>query len=468
MARFLSKISSRVTTIRYWLRASGSSPQHEDGNMTLRIYTRAFLARSLGWDDCAMILAMLGSLTICLLRSLQVSYGLGTPLSSTPPKYQILRTELIWAVLFPYYIGLCLVKASALLQMLRVFAIPRVRTVCLTLLSLVALFAFWRTVTALITCHRPPFTAPSENKHLLTRTGQCVEPYPLLYINCALNIAMDVIITMVPLRVISRLRLAAHRKRMLTAVFALGLIPTIPSAIRLHAIMALQEHGAPRQFITSSPMAAIWTALDINTAIICACVPALGPLYTRLASRLRPAGSKDDANLCTMVLSPSTPSPSALMAGSVSIITRAAAGVAVPMIWRQQQDKGKKAAVGPDDQGYDKRIGDGAVGAVVASSAAVDDEDDDEDYEALSDLAEFAGFTGLTGDASLDGFLVAARLEKATSREELLAVANSMSTRSGSEPTVRAYEVLGYDHDDTNITGDGVSEGRASSRIEFI
>lgn len=32
MARFLSKISSRVTTIRYWLRASGSSPQHEDGN----------------------------------------------------------------------------------------------------------------------------------------------------------------------------------------------------------------------------------------------------------------------------------------------------------------------------------------------------------------------------------------------------------------------------------------------------
>lgn len=145
-------------------------------------------------------------------------------MSSTPPKYQILRTELIWAVLFPYYIGLCLVKASALLQMLRVFAIPRVRTVCLTLLSLVALFAFWRTVTALITCHRPPNADPSDNKHFLTRTGQCVEPYPLLYINCALNIAMDVIITMVPLRVISKLRLAAHRKRMLTAVFALGLM----------------------------------------------------------------------------------------------------------------------------------------------------------------------------------------------------------------------------------------------------
>lgn len=251
--------------------------------------------------------------------------------------------------------------------------------------------------------------------------------------------------------------------------------PTIPSAIRLHAIVALQEHGAPRQFISSSPMAAIWTALDINTAIICACVPALGPLYTRLASRLRPSASKDDADLCTMVLSPSTPSPSALMAGSVSIITRAAAGVAVPMIWRQQQqqqqqDKGKKAAICPDDQGYDKRIGDGAVGAVVASSAAVeDDEDDEDDYEALSDLAEFAGFTGLTGDASLDGFLVAARLEKATSREELLAVAYNMSTRSGSEPTLRAYEVLGYDHhDDMNITGDDVSEGRASSRIEFL
>lgn len=249
--------------------------------------------------------------------------------------------------------------------------------------------------------------------------------------------------------------------------------PTIPSAIRLHAIVALQEHGAPRQFLSSNPMAAIWTALDINTAIICACVPALGPLYTRLASRLRPAASKDDADLCTMVLSPSTPSPSALMAGSVSIITRAAAGVAVPMIWRQQQqqqqDKGKKAAICPDDQGYDKRVGDGAVAAVVASSAAVEGEGDEDDYEALSDLAEFAGFTGLTGDASLDGFLVAARLEKATSREELLAVANNMSTRSGSEPTLRAYEVLGYDHhDDMNITGDDVSEGRASSRIEFL
>ncbi|KAL1640442.1 hypothetical protein SLS58_006940 [Diplodia intermedia] len=487
MARFLSKLSSRVTTIRYWLRA-----HHEDGNGWFSDHS----TRDMDFFDIGI--------------SDKVPYGLGEHLASIPPEYRAINAAMTWAVLFPYYVGLCLVKASALLQMLRVFAIPRVRTACLTLLSFVALFCIWRTVTALIACHLPP--APL-SVHDGSRYGRCVAPFPLLYINCAINIALDVLITLLPLRVIANLRLAARRKRILTAVFALGLIPTIPSSIRLHALATSftpTTTTQPHQFITATPSSIRWTALDLSTAIICACGPALGPLYTLLASHLpRPAlltkaggGEDDDAcNTLMMVLSPPPPAsstaammfPLPLVAGSVTMV--AAAGVAVPTLWQKQQqkqqrdDNSNKSAVELAPVVDSKRVENVGVAVTTDVAAYYDDDDDDDDDDALSDLVEFAGFTGLTGDAGLDGFLVAARLEKARSREELLAVARRPSAgttataATTTTTTVRVREVVGgYDVDDDDDDDDDyddgigmsrvsvgvVSEGRASSTIELV
>ncbi|KAL1614416.1 hypothetical protein SLS54_009763 [Diplodia seriata] len=457
MARFLSKLSSRVTTIRYWLRA-----HHEDGNGWFSDHS----TRDMDFFDIGI--------------SDKVPYGLGEQLTSIPPEYRAINAAMTWAVLFPYYVGLCLVKASALLQMLRVFAIPRVRTACLTLLSFVALFCIWRAVTALIACHLPPADDGS------SLYGSCVAPFPLLYINCGINIALDVLITLLPLRVIANLRLAARRKRILTAVFALGLIPTIPSSIRLHALTTISS-ATPHQFITATPSTIRWTALDLSTAIICACGPALGPLYTLLASHLpRPAlltkeGEDDACNTLMMVLSPPPASPTAIMfplplvAGSVTMV--AAAGVAVPTLWQKRDDhnRSNKSAVELAPVVGDKRVESVGVAVTTADGVAIYDDDDDDD--ALSDLVEFAGFTGLTGDAGLDGFLVAARMEKARSREELLAVASRRP--SGGTTTVRVREVGGYDVDDDDDDYDDgigmgrisvgvVSEGRASSTIELV
>lgn len=210
----------------------------------LRIYTRKFLVRSLGWDDFTIVLALFSSLGLSLLWSFrkqrnfsfkhlfsltrtqltlvpstESSYGLGQPFAKIPPQSLESNIKMTWAGLLPYYASLSLVKVSALLQMLRIFQIPRVRTSCLFMLAFMSLFGIWTLISAFIVCHPLEFTW---NKTI--PDGHCTDSFPILYTNAGINIATDIVITLLPLRILSRLTLTPAQKRGLMAVFALGIL----------------------------------------------------------------------------------------------------------------------------------------------------------------------------------------------------------------------------------------------------
>lgn len=331
----------------------------------LRIYTRKFLVRSLGWDDFTIVLALFSSLGLSLLWSFQSSYGLGQPFAKIPPQSLESNIKMTWAGLLPYYASLSLVKVSALLQMLRIFQIPRVRTSCLFMLAFMSLFGIWTLISAFIVCHPLEFTW---NKTI--PDGHCTDSFPILYTNAGINIATDIVITLLPLRILSRLTLTPAQKRGLMAVFALGILASIPSLLRLHALVALHHNPADP---SATPSSLVWTTLEANTTIILACIPALGPLLTRL-HLFRSAAAAG----------------AVVASGNLSMALSSARTIAL------------------EPSAYQK-------GACVRERD-IDDDDDD-------DVEEFAGLTGLTGDAEFDGRLLAARM-----RERLMRPRTGSST----------------------------------------
>ncbi|KAL1623545.1 hypothetical protein SLS56_008249 [Neofusicoccum ribis] len=358
MARFLSKLSSRVTTIRYWLRAAGG--HSDDASST---WSGDYSTRDMDFFD--------------------IGLGHGDAPDAHPHVHS----------LFPYYASLCLVKVSALLQMLRIFKIPRVRTSILCLLAFVAVFGIWTFVSALLTCHPLAYmwdqTIPG---------GHCINQLPFLYANAAINIALDILVTLLPLPVLRRLRLTTRQKRGLMAVFALGLLATTTSIIRLRALTDL--HNASDFTHAITPLC-IWSAIELNTSIACACAPALGPLFTRLASTLHLFRAPRRSDLSV-----------ALSAASTCACPSLRAQLSLSFAWRKS--------------------------AHISVARPRDSVDTD-----LTDLAEFAGFTGLTGDPDLDGFLLARQASRSDAAARRWARPDTGSTTVDEGEVGRASSTVG-------------------------
>ena len=106
--------------------------------------------------------------------------------------------------------------------------------------------------------------------------GQCINVTLFFYVNAGFNILTDVCIILLPVPVIRALNLPGRQKILLCLVFAVGLIATATSVIRIFSLNVQAQGADPTWEIGRSTL---WSSVEINTAIICACLPVLkGPL----------------------------------------------------------------------------------------------------------------------------------------------------------------------------------------------
>ncbi|KAI8959812.1 hypothetical protein F5Y11DRAFT_288295 [Daldinia sp. FL1419] len=100
------------------------------------------------------------------------------------------------------------------------------------------------------------------------------------------NLLLDVVILAIPLFMLGQLQLSAVRKASLWIIFILGGLVCVASIVRLRAIYPLPN---PTQNFDFSILI-LWGEIQSGTAIICACLPTLGPLFsgtTRAARGVR-------------------------------------------------------------------------------------------------------------------------------------------------------------------------------------
>lgn len=175
-----------------------------------------------------------------------------------------------------YNLSLSCTKVSILLQYLRIFIQKRFRVACYTLLGVVVVYSLYTFFTAVFACTPIAFFwDPSLG-------GKCLNRFAIWFANSGINIGTDILTAVLPLPMLKRLELPRRQRRALMIVFALGGFTCIVSILRLQSLYVISQST---DVSWDNPLAAIWSSVEANTAIICSCLPTLRCIFPRL---LRP------------------------------------------------------------------------------------------------------------------------------------------------------------------------------------
>ncbi|GAB1316423.1 hypothetical protein MFIFM68171_06633 [Madurella fahalii] len=144
-----------------------------------------------------------------------------------------------------------------------------------TVMAVVVACNIWVVVASFIAC--VPLTAVWDK----SVEGFCL-PLEIKASNGYLHIATDFIIFLLPIPVVVKLKLPRRQKIGLMLVFAVAFVACLISVIRIVSISSLNFADLTYELTTLVK----WGSVEVNLAIICACLTILKPLVVKLFPRL--------------------------------------------------------------------------------------------------------------------------------------------------------------------------------------
>jgi len=124
-----------------------------------------------------------------------------------------------------------------------------------------------------------------------TKSNQkCISIVTLYLCSAPVNIITDLAILVLPIPVLTGMRLPQRQKTVLVLTFALGVFVTIVDVVRIYYLqqavdsqsIAHSRLGTGVDFAWTASTALMWSAVEVNVGIICACIPTLKPLVKRI------------------------------------------------------------------------------------------------------------------------------------------------------------------------------------------
>lgn len=121
---------------------------------------------------------------------------------------------------------------------------------------------------------------------------RCISIVTLYLCSAPVNIITDLAILVLPIPVLTGMRLPQRQKTILVITFGLGIFVTIVDVIRIYylqqassvqaALSQFERLGATLDFAYNASTAFMWSAVEVNVGIICACIPTLKPLVKQI------------------------------------------------------------------------------------------------------------------------------------------------------------------------------------------
>ncbi|KAF3809640.1 hypothetical protein GCG54_00012927 [Colletotrichum gloeosporioides] len=192
-----------------------------------------------------------------------------------------------------YNLGLAFVKVSILLLYLRVLRDLNYRKACYIALSLVAVVSTWTVFSSVLFClpfeknwkpnsvHLKCGCSSADQDH--SAPGKCLDRGATWFANAAINIFTDFVILILPLPILPKIKQPRQQKISLYLIFALGFFVCVVSILRIPSLASAFRSTDPT---FDSPGIAEWSIIELNTAIVCACLITLKPLARRFFPRL--------------------------------------------------------------------------------------------------------------------------------------------------------------------------------------
>jgi hypothetical protein len=156
------------------------------------------------------------------------------------------HTQGFYFSILSYNISLIFTKISILLLYVRILDASRTRYGCYILLGIVIAYGTWLLFSSIFPCVP---VASFWDKEI---PGHCLRESTVWFTNASLNIATEIAIFILPLRVISTLSLPQRQKFGVYFVFALGFLYVPPSLSQPHA--GSSSFSRATTFLLTSPI----------------------------------------------------------------------------------------------------------------------------------------------------------------------------------------------------------------------
>ncbi|KAI1354449.1 integral membrane protein [Xylaria sp. FL0043] len=256
--------------------------------LAMRMYTRAFIIKKIGWDDWTMIFCVILALITNTLVTLMVHYGVGRHAIYLLEEQRVNAVKFIWLSV-PFSPGSAAVgKISIALLLMRLMNRGRLRKaflcalivllIIVNLLLIIVTFAQCRPVTFL-------WQRVGSNSH-----GTCWSPtvqQDYGYFQGAFSAFSDLILALFPITILWNLQLPMCSKLLIGVLMSLGVIATAAAAVKT---VELKNLATP-DFTWDAVPLVYWFLAENWIIVICACVPTIKPLIannwdhlTRIAS----------------------------------------------------------------------------------------------------------------------------------------------------------------------------------------
>ncbi|KAF2824765.1 hypothetical protein CC86DRAFT_296370 [Ophiobolus disseminans] len=276
--------------------------------------------RRLWWDDASMAVVVVLAIPPAVFAPFLVQNGLGRDIWTLEADQITNFLRFFYFGEIFYVVALGITKISILFSFLRVFPAKSFRLQVYWVMgaSVAYTIAFFFATAFQCTPVRHAWT----NWDRL-HEGKCNNIHLQGWVAAGINIFLDVVVMILPLKDLARLNMSLRKKIMVIAMFSVGIFVIFTSAIRLYSLV----HFANSKNITWDYVeAGYWSLVEIDISIFCGCMPAhrmlLAKAWRRMGSTLGSSkGNTPDVSRRTGDAYAGTTAASRLSRASVKPVT---------------------------------------------------------------------------------------------------------------------------------------------------
>ncbi|KAG7138076.1 hypothetical protein HYQ45_004728 [Verticillium longisporum] len=229
----------------------------------IRLWSRIATRSTIGADDWTIMVSFVCVLVVQILMMFSVSYGFGRHVYELETQDRLMALKLFYVAQIFYKLTINLTKASILALYLRIFVQRWCRICCYVLVSIILAYMVATTASSIFQC------SPISGAWDKSSKPTCIDLTKNWYANAGFSIATDILILLLPMQPIWASKLPVNQKRALMLVFALGGFVTVTSIMRSTTL----KFSTKTPDMTYDIASTLWTMIEQNVAIICACLP---------------------------------------------------------------------------------------------------------------------------------------------------------------------------------------------------
>ncbi|KAK6338368.1 hypothetical protein TWF730_002432 [Orbilia blumenaviensis] len=247
-------------------------------SVALRIIARGFIARRMRIDDYLVLVAFVLSFGMCLSIIQGVNYGFGRHSSAIPYAMALEKQKYQYAFTLLFNPAIAMTKVSILAFYLLVFKVQKhFRRFCWITMAVV--ISAGLALTLLLAFRCSPIGLVFDPESNRQPFEGCIGTVRIYFASAPVNILEDLAIIVLPIPVLTSLRLPTRQKAILLVVFSLGLFDIVVGIIRIHYFQLTESQAL--DFDYNAAYSFMWAAIEVNVGIVCASIPMTKPLISR-------------------------------------------------------------------------------------------------------------------------------------------------------------------------------------------